>query len=86
VLDKSITATEVDIVFNKVKAKTERKINFPQFEEALKLLAAKKFLAKRPSEAYVILVRHVCQAGAPKAVTLVKVSISDIINIGLFFH
>lgn len=43
VLDKKVTATDVDIIFSKVKAKTERKITYKQFKEALKLLAEKKF-------------------------------------------
>ncbi|KAI0228059.1 Tubulin polymerization-promoting protein family member 2 [Lamellibrachia satsuma] len=42
-IDKNLTATEVDIIFSKVKAKTERKITFQQFQEALKMLAAKKY-------------------------------------------
>lgn len=42
-LDKNLTSTDVDIIFTKVKPKTERKITFAQFQEALKLLAEKKF-------------------------------------------
>ena len=38
-----INTTEVDIVFNKVKGKLERRINFVQFKEALAHLAKKKF-------------------------------------------
>lgn len=40
---KVITTTELDIVFNKVKGKNERKINFAQFRQACKLLARKKY-------------------------------------------
>ncbi|KAK2152403.1 hypothetical protein LSH36_330g11062 [Paralvinella palmiformis] len=43
ILDKNMTTTDVDIVFSKIKAKTERKINFKQFQEGLKLLAEKKY-------------------------------------------
>jgi hypothetical protein len=42
-LDKNLTSTDVDIIFSKVKAKTERKINYKQFEAALKLMAEKKY-------------------------------------------
>ncbi|ESO04555.1 hypothetical protein HELRODRAFT_135395, partial [Helobdella robusta] len=42
-LDKQFTTTDVDIIFTKVKPKTERKITYAQFEEALKLMAAKKY-------------------------------------------
>ncbi|XP_062500770.1 tubulin polymerization-promoting protein family member 2-like, partial [Corticium candelabrum] len=43
ILDKKLTSTDVDIIFNKVKGKSERKITFDQFREALKLLAEKKY-------------------------------------------
>jgi hypothetical protein len=42
-LDKNLTSTDVDIMFSKVKPKSERKITFAQFEEALKLMAEKKY-------------------------------------------
>nr|ADX30619.1 tubulin polymerization promoting protein [Suberites domuncula] len=44
-LDKKFTSTDVDIIFNRpeVKAKGERKINFAQFQAALKLVAEKKY-------------------------------------------
>jgi len=44
-LDKKLTATDVDIIFNRteVKPKTERKINFKQFKAAVKLMAEKKY-------------------------------------------
>jgi len=43
ILDKKLTSTDVDIIFSKVKAKTDRKITFQQFQEGLKLLAEKKY-------------------------------------------
>ena len=42
-LDKKLTATDIDIMFSKVKGKTERKINYAQFREGLKLMAEKKY-------------------------------------------
>ena len=74
-LDKTITPTEVDITFNKVKAKTERKITFAQFKEALKLIARKKYPSKSDTEAYVHLVRLVAHNGNPQVATLVKASL-----------
>ncbi|XP_003384590.1 PREDICTED: tubulin polymerization-promoting protein family member 2-like [Amphimedon queenslandica] len=43
ILDKKLTSTDVDIIFSKVKAKTDRKINFEQFKEAVRLMADKKY-------------------------------------------
>lgn len=44
-LDKKLTATDIDIIFNRteVKPKTERKINYKQFQAAVKLMAEKKY-------------------------------------------
>ncbi|KEP66805.1 UNVERIFIED_CONTAM: p25-alpha family protein [Hammondia hammondi] len=40
--EKNLTSVDADLIFAKVKAKTARKIDYPQFEEALKLVAEKK--------------------------------------------
>jgi len=43
ILDKKLTATDVDLIFSKVKAKGERKINFETFRDsAVPELAKKK--------------------------------------------
>lgn len=42
-LDKQLTSTEVDLIFTKVKPKAERKITLQQFEEALVMMALKKY-------------------------------------------
>lgn len=42
-LDKKLTSTDVDIIFSRVKTKSERKITFAQFEEACQQLAEKKY-------------------------------------------
>ncbi|CAK0780932.1 hypothetical protein CVIRNUC_005226 [Coccomyxa viridis] len=39
---KDLSTTELDIIFSKVKAKSARKITFPDFERALELIATKK--------------------------------------------
>ncbi|KAJ3269403.1 hypothetical protein HDV01_001444 [Terramyces sp. JEL0728] len=62
-LDKTITSTECDIVFNKIKAKTERKINFEQFQNCLKQIAAKKYSNKSPTEAYVTVCQNILNSG-----------------------
>lgn len=46
ILDKKVTSTDVDIIFSKVKGKTERKITYKQFQEGLALLAEKKYGSK----------------------------------------
>eukprot|EP00744_Colponema_vietnamica_P000207 GILI01000369.1.p1 GENE.GILI01000369.1~~GILI01000369.1.p1 ORF type:complete len:192 (-),score=56.29 GILI01000369.1:180-692(-) len=42
-LDRSLTAVQVDLIFNRVKQKTSRKINFTEFQNALHLLAQAKY-------------------------------------------
>ncbi|XP_061445308.1 tubulin polymerization-promoting protein family member 2-like [Rhineura floridana] len=48
---KFVTSTDVDIVFNKVKAKGARNINFIEFQQAIKELSGKRFKGKSPEEA-----------------------------------
>ncbi|KAI8906053.1 p25-alpha-domain-containing protein [Gorgonomyces haynaldii] len=43
-----ITPTDVDIIFNKVRTKNPRKIDFDEFLQGLKLLGAIKFPEKEP--------------------------------------
>ncbi len=45
-LDKKLTATDVDLTFAKVKDKAARKINFSQFDHALDTFASKKGISK----------------------------------------
>ncbi|XP_071779421.1 tubulin polymerization-promoting protein family member 2 [Centroberyx gerrardi] len=48
---KNVTATDIDIVFSKVKAKSVRVITFEQFNQALAELAPKRFKGKGQEEA-----------------------------------
>ncbi len=41
-LDKKLTATDIDLTFAKVKDKTARKITFAQFKQAITHFATKK--------------------------------------------
>ena len=44
IIDKKVTTTDVDIIFNKAKkTKTDRKLDFSQFKVALKFLAEVKY-------------------------------------------
>ena len=44
IIDKKVTTTDVDIIFNRAKkSKTDRKLDFEQFKVALKMLAEIKF-------------------------------------------
>lgn len=74
-LDARVTSTEVDITFNKVKQKLERKISFKQFQEALKLLGVKKYPAKTETEAFVIIVRKINAIVTRNSVSLEKVKL-----------
>lgn len=42
ILDKKLTATDIDLIFAKVKDKAARKINYSQFEKGIAECAAKK--------------------------------------------
>lgn len=50
--------TVVDIVFNKVKAKNSRKIDFKDFQAALKLIAATRYPSNNPTEQFQQIGRH----------------------------
>lgn len=41
-IDKKLTATDIDLIFAKSKDKTERRITYAQFEKALGFCAEKK--------------------------------------------
>jgi hypothetical protein len=69
-LDKKLTATDVDIIFSKIKPRTERKINFKQFQEALKLLAEKKFPGDEGG--FEKLKAQIIEAGGPVAKGVTK--------------
>uniref|UniRef100_A0A8B9SLF4 Tubulin polymerization-promoting protein family member 3 n=1 Tax=Anas platyrhynchos TaxID=8839 RepID=A0A8B9SLF4_ANAPL len=59
---KSVTGTDVDIVFSKVKGKTARVINYEEFKKALEELAQKRFKDKSKEEAF----EAICQLVAGK--------------------
>lgn len=59
-LDKALTATDIDLIFAKAKDKSERKITFAQFENALALCAEKKKASADDVKAAVVAV------GGPK--------------------
>ena len=59
IIDKKITTTDIDIIFNKVKEKGERKINFEQFQKALPLLAKLSFPKLNNIEADVALTNKI---------------------------
>uniref|UniRef100_UPI00398ED3E9 tubulin polymerization-promoting protein family member 3-like n=1 Tax=Pristiophorus japonicus TaxID=55135 RepID=UPI00398ED3E9 len=48
---KTVTSTDVDILFSKVKSKSARVINFEEFKMALAELAPKKFKGMNQTEA-----------------------------------
>lgn len=67
-LDKTnLTATDVDLIFAKSKAKTERRINFDQFRVALSMMAEKKYPNLSGDEAFAALAKKVISAQGPTA-------------------
>ncbi|XP_042612362.1 tubulin polymerization-promoting protein family member 3-like isoform X2 [Cyprinus carpio] len=54
---KSVTSTDVDIIFSKVKVKSARAITFEQFTQAMAELATKRFKGKSQEEAVQLLYR-----------------------------
>lgn len=67
VVDKTITSTDIDIFFNKVKKRDGRKLDFKSFQDALKLVAQKRSPKLQPTEAYSSLVKFVCSKPGPKS-------------------
>ncbi|XP_010716186.1 tubulin polymerization-promoting protein family member 3 [Meleagris gallopavo] len=73
---KSVTGTDVDIVFSKVKGKTARVINYEEFKKALEELASKRFKDKGKEEAY----EAICQLVAGKEP--INVGVTKAKNVG----
>ncbi|KAI8912823.1 P25-alpha [Gorgonomyces haynaldii] len=75
-----ITSTDIDIIFNKVKEKTARKIGFPEFMEALKLIAAKKYEDKSQNDALGTLINDMLTntSSLPSLNKTTKASTSDL--------
>jgi hypothetical protein len=62
-----VTTTDVDIIFNKVKQKTSRRIDFTEFSSALGLLAEIRYKKIDKSEAKQKLISDILKSGgAPK--------------------
>ncbi|KAJ3407993.1 hypothetical protein HDV05_005211 [Chytridiales sp. JEL 0842] len=64
---KKITTTDIDIIFNKVKAKTARKIDFDGFTNAFRMLAEMKYPKKTPEEAFQAALEEVVKSSGPVA-------------------
>lgn len=59
ILDKNLTATDIDLIFAKVKDKAARKINFAQFKKGIEQCATKK------KKTYDELAAAMCSVGGP---------------------
>lgn len=59
ILDKALTATDIDLIFAKVKDKAARKITYEQYEKGIEQCAAKKKVS------YDALVEKICSVGGP---------------------
>ncbi|XP_047138925.1 tubulin polymerization-promoting protein family member 2 [Hydra vulgaris] len=78
ILDKKLTSTDVDIIFNKVKSKTERKITYHQFEDGVKLMAEKKYPGD--AEGYNKLKDLINSGSGPTASGVTKTAKSDTVE------
>jgi len=59
ILDKKLTATDIDLIFAKIKDKSARKINFTQFNKGVEECATKKGITFEALEAKIL------EAGGP---------------------
>lgn len=59
ILDKKLTATDIDLIFAKVKDKAARKINYKQFEKGIHECATKK------GKSFEELSEAICAVGGP---------------------
>ncbi|KAI9351240.1 p25-alpha-domain-containing protein [Obelidium mucronatum] len=78
--NKKITSTEIDIIFNKVKAKNSRRIDWEEFQAALKMVAEKKYAEKHAQDAFTQVMYDVCvRAHGPvsKATAVQKDAVLD---------
>ncbi|KAJ3113561.1 hypothetical protein HDU96_003259 [Phlyctochytrium bullatum] len=69
---KRITATDIDIIFNKVKSKGNRRIDWPVFLEGVQLIAEKRYPDKASQQAMNCILYDICirsPAGPAKAAT-----------------
>lgn len=71
-----ILSSDIDIMFNKVKSKSERTIDFIQMTEALKLIAIKKF-GKGENNSFERLCEEMFEQGGPRLATGTTVPDSD---------
>ncbi|XP_028665178.1 tubulin polymerization-promoting protein family member 3 [Erpetoichthys calabaricus] len=76
---KSVTSTDVDIVFSKVKAKTARVITYAEFQKALEELAPKRFKGKSNEEAIQDIYKLV-EGKEPANVGVTKVTKAGAVN------
>ena len=60
ILDKKFTATDVDLLFAKIKDPSARKINFNQFDQAIGNIAVKKGTSKE------LIYQSLRESGGPK--------------------
>ncbi|TPX65886.1 hypothetical protein CcCBS67573_g08005 [Chytriomyces confervae] len=58
--NKRVTSTDIDIIFNKVKAKSARRIDWEEFQVAVKLVAGKKYPKMHEQDAYTKTIYDAC--------------------------
>ncbi|XP_034991844.1 tubulin polymerization-promoting protein family member 2-like [Zootoca vivipara] len=73
-----VTSTDVDIVFNKVKTKGARNMNYIEFQQAIKELSGKRFQAKSPEAA--LLATYQLMEGKEPASTGTKSTAASVVE------
>jgi len=71
---KKVTSTDCDILFNKVKAKGARRLDFDGFQVAFQELANKKYPGKNPKDSYDCLLHFVLDKGPIARATVADAS------------
>jgi len=66
-LNKTCTGTDIDLIFTKVKTKGARRIEYKQFLEGLKEVAARRFKADDPAAGFQKCVEHIVNHGGPQS-------------------
>ncbi|KAJ3124115.1 hypothetical protein HK098_001384 [Nowakowskiella sp. JEL0407] len=64
---KRIVSTDIDIIFNKVKSKGARRIDWDEFQNGLKLIAEKRYPGKPEGERFNSILFDVCKTKGPSS-------------------
>lgn len=72
VINSKLTTTDVDILFNKCKAKGARRLDWDSFQTAFSSLATMRFPNQNPRDAFQSLLQHVADKGPVARATVAQ--------------